>query len=158
MAVKHLKVENRETASHEFLRRVDSLLLELHIMHHGPLKSHPNILTFLGYGWNTEAGGVLPYILVEYSANGTLRDYLRVTRDITLQDLEMFIADVAAGIHALHTTGVIHGDVKLENVLVFNSNERKCSPTAKVCDFGHSILMGSGSDDRGTAIFTGTKR
>jgi serine/threonine protein kinase len=76
VAVKHLKVGRRETGSLEYLRRLDSLLLELHIMDHGPLKSHPNILTLIGYGWNTDEGGLLPYILVHYCANGNLRQYL----------------------------------------------------------------------------------
>lgn len=160
VAVKHLKIVNRESGSREFLRRVDSLLLELRIMHHGPLKSHPNILTLVGYGWNMEAGSILPYILVEYSAHGTLRDYLRGSYkyNIRLTDKEMFIADVAAGIHALHTTGIIHGDIKMENVLVFDSNERRGSLMAKICDFGHSILVGEGPNAEKPAVFTGTVR
>jgi serine/threonine protein kinase len=127
-------------------------------MHHDPLKSHPNILTLMGCGWNTERGAILPYIIVEYSDHGTLRQYLRGTQGIKLQDQEMFIADVAAGIHALHTTGIIYGDIKLENVLVFHSNERSDSPVAKICDFGHSILEGKETDNEKTAIYKGTAR
>ncbi|PVH93643.1 hypothetical protein DM02DRAFT_502175, partial [Periconia macrospinosa] len=142
VAVKHLKVGFRQPGSPEFLRRVNSLLLELRIMHHGPLKSHPNILTLIGYGWNTEGGSILPYMLVEYCANGNLRQYLVDNKPVVPRCKELLIADVASGIHALHTAGIIHGDVKLDNVLVFDSNERRISPVAKICDFGHSVLVG----------------
>lgn len=158
VAVKRLKVESRETESKEFLRRVDSLLLELQIMHHDPLRSHPNILNLMGCGWDTDRGAVLPYMVVEYSGYGTLREYLRGRHKTTLLDQEMFIADVAAGIHALHTTGVIHGDIKLDNVLVFYSNERSNCPIAKIADFGHSILEGKDEDTEKTGIYTGTTR
>ncbi|CAI6337836.1 unnamed protein product [Periconia digitata] len=158
VAVKHLKVDERRSVSNEFRHRIDSLLLEMRIMHHAPLSSHPNILNLIGYGWNIEAGGILPYILVEYSAEGTLRQYLRRRRDVRLETKEMLIADVGAGLHALHVTGIVHGDVKLENVLVFYSDERQSSPIAKICDFGHSILVGTSGDETSHGIYKGTPR
>lgn len=129
-------------------------------MHHDPLKNHPNILTLLGYGWNMEASSILPYIVVEYSAHGTLRDYLRSAHKLKIgfTDKEMLIADVAAGIHALHTTGIVHGDIKMDNVLIFDSDERKGSLAARICDFGHSIVVGEGPDAYKPAVYTGTSR
>lgn len=44
--------------------------------------------------------------------------------------------EVATGIDALHAHGIIHSDIKLENILVFTDNEAH----AKIADFGHSIL------------------
>jgi serine/threonine protein kinase len=159
VAVKHLKVGRCESGRPEFLRRVESLLLELRIMHHNPLKSHPNILTLIGYGWNTDGGGILPYILVDYCANGNARQYLRAKRVPPIHK-ELMIADVAAGIHALHTTGIVHGDVKLENVLVFDGvqDTRRSHPLAKLCDFGHSIVIGLGLESQEPAFFGGTSR
>jgi len=158
VAIKQLKVADNQADPQEFLRRIDSLLLELQIMRHGPLKSHPNILDLVGYGWNTEGRAILPYIVVEYSGYGTLRGYLRGIRGIELLDKEMFIADIIAGIYALHTTGIVHGDIKLDNVLVFFSNERSKYPMAKICDFGHSIVEGMEEDARKIAIYRGTSR
>jgi serine/threonine protein kinase len=51
--------------------------------------------------------------------------------------------DVAHGIQALHFYGVIHGDVKPQNVLVFE--EKKSRYRAKVADFSHS-MFDTGSD------------
>lgn len=55
---------------------------------------------------------------------------------------------VVIGLAVLHASGVIHGDVKLENVLVFASDEGEI--VAKLSDFGHSIL-----DDESRYLGTG---
>lgn len=154
MAVKHLKVGSRESGSLDFLQRVNSLLLELRIMHHGPLRDHPNILSLVGYGWNVGGGSILSYILVDFCADRNLRQYL-LQRDVSSIHKECLIANVATGIHALHLAGVIHGDVKLDNVLVFDTPS---APIAKICDFGHSIVIGLDSDVHRAVLFRGTNR
>lgn len=44
---------------------------------------------------------------------------------------------MAKGILALHKTGVVHGDVKPQNVLMFEDDRW----TAKVADFSHAIIV-----------------
>ncbi|KAF1830818.1 ankyrin [Decorospora gaudefroyi] len=51
-----------------------------------------------------------------------------------------FAADVTSGLLALHRAGVIHGDVKTDNVLVFPANNGEC--VAKISDFGSVIVLG----------------
>ena len=162
MAIKRLKISS--DSREEFIRRIQSLLLELQIMHHGPLKNHPNILTLLGYGWNTSGASILPYILVDYCLGGNLRQYLVMNksplgpqRDV-LRRKELFMADIAAGIQALHTTGIVHGDVKLENVLISGFDDLRGCPIARVCDFGHSIVQVSEEDTKGSGRYRGTAR
>ncbi|KAF1966642.1 ankyrin [Bimuria novae-zelandiae CBS 107.79] len=168
MAIKRLKIasDSRE----EFIRRIQSVLLELQIMRHGPLMNHPNILTLLGYGWNNSGGNILPYILVDYCPGGNLRQYLIVNRSNSeyrtasgpqreaIRQKELFMADVSSGIQALHTTGIVHGDIKLENVLVSDFDDRRRCPIARICDFGHSIVKGTGEEDQNTATYRGTAR
>lgn len=43
--------------------------------------------------------------------------------------------DIAHGLSVLHKYGVVHGDVKLDNILIFEDPYR-----AKLADFGHSLL------------------
>lgn len=51
-----------------------------------------------------------------------------------------FIADIADGLSALHMCGVVHGDLKPENVLLFDDPGEKGSLIAKLGDFGFSNI------------------
>lgn len=51
-----------------------------------------------------------------------------------------FIADIADGLSALHMCGVIHGDLKPQNILLFDDPETKGGLVAKVADFGFSTI------------------
>jgi serine/threonine protein kinase len=52
-----------------------------------------------------------------------------------------FMHDIASGLQALHDCGIAHGDIKLENTLVFDDPYR--GQIAKLSDFGHAILTAS---------------
>jgi serine/threonine protein kinase len=55
---------------------------------------------------------------------------------------EILIGDVVSGLSALHLCNIVHGDVKLDNVLIFHSWDRPSKAQAKMIDFGHSIIIG----------------
>jgi serine/threonine protein kinase len=143
VAVKHVRLESTKEDGHrrEIKRRLQSVLREILIMHHAPLAGHPNILTLLGYGWKVQQGSPLPYVVVEYGVGGSLRSYLASHPDITVRAKTILGGDVASGLMALHHCGIVHGDVKLDNVIVFHSWDRPSATIAKLCDFGHSILL-----------------
>ncbi|KAK2125394.1 kinase-like domain-containing protein, partial [Fusarium oxysporum II5] len=46
---------------------------------------------------------------------------------------------VCQGLHMLRSCGIVHGDVKAENVLVFPNEKNKYK--AKLSDFGYSLVM-----------------
>ncbi|KAI9685290.1 MAG: hypothetical protein M1822_004663 [Bathelium mastoideum] len=146
LAIKTLKLSDVSKDRTKFLRRLNSVLLELRIMHHEPFRTHPNILNLVAYGWSNQESRVLPYILVEYGSFGTFRDYLR-EGDVALRAKEILLGDVALGTAALHRACIVHGDLKLENVLVFPSWDRPSGAVAKIADFGHSLLL-LGTDER----------
>ena len=86
-------------------------------MQHGPLRDHNNILHLLGYGWNYTQGDTIPFLVTAIASGGTLRQYLKSTSVSTTARFQL-CGDVCAGIYELHLSGVAHGDVKLDNVLV----------------------------------------
>ncbi|EJT75452.1 serine/threonine protein kinase [Gaeumannomyces tritici R3-111a-1] len=157
-AVKHLKV--RSDAGEELFRqRLRSVVLELQIMCHGPLRHHPNVLAVLGYGWNMHDTLVVPYILVEHARYGTLRQYLQAAaKPLPVRHIESLTGDVAAALSAIHTCGIIHGDVKLDNTLVMPSWDRPAGALVKLIDFGHAIVMNDKSrkNDGGPMRYGGT--
>lgn len=67
-------------------------------------------------------------------------EYLTIIRSESLpfSTKRSLALDVANGLQVLHRCGVIHGDMKPENILVFESGS--ATPRAKIADFGHSIL------------------
>lgn len=101
-----------------FRRRVLCLIKDLEFMRHPPLAEHENILGLLGYGWNLFEDSALPFLVTEYAEQGTLREFLRNNRTSVVSRLK-FCGNIASGLHAMHLCGLSHGDLKLENVLVF---------------------------------------
>lgn len=141
VAVKHIKLGNYNNDQRAFHRRLQSVVREISIMHHQPLAQHPHILKLIGYGWKVEGSSPLPYIVVEYGKGGDLRSYLQERRQSPPKAKILHCGDVACGLMALHQCGIVHGDLKLNNVIMFESWDRPSGTIAKLCDFGHSILL-----------------
>jgi eukaryotic-like serine/threonine-protein kinase len=81
-----------------------------------------------------------PYLVMEYLAGRTLA---RLHADDAL-DIPTIIglgAQVAAALAALHDAGVIHCDVKPENIFVLDARAWGTLPQIKVIDFGVSRLI-----------------
>ncbi|XXH05143.1 hypothetical protein Hte_011568 [Hypoxylon texense] len=157
LAMKHLKT-NLAPDDGTFRRRLQSVILELRIMRHAPLRSHPNILAVFGYGWNMKATQIVPYLLVQYAPYGTLREYLRHFKaEISMVHKEILLGDIAAATSTLHLCGIVHGDIKLDNVLVFHSWDRPNKSIAKIADFGHSLITsGKGDSEQAYIRYGGT--
>jgi protein kinase-like protein len=133
-------------------RQLQSFLLELRCLCHGPLQKHPNIITLLGFGFEPgfyDDSDVWPVLTLEYAEFGSLADLQERNLSLRATTKANLCLDVALGIQALHECDIIHGDVKSENVLVFPHKER--GYIGKLADFGYSVLSSQGSvSKRGT--------
>ncbi|MHC4996326.1 MAG: protein kinase domain-containing protein, partial [Planctomycetota bacterium] len=91
---------------------------------------HPGIAEVYDAGTHEAHDGDVPYFVMEYIPGAKrITDYVREKKLSTRQRLELFI-EVAQAVHHGHTKGVIHRDLKPDNILV-DSHER-----VKVIDFG----------------------
>src|SRR5277367_3044593 len=111
------------------------------VMSHKPLCEHRNILKLIGLSFQSSKVHqfLVPVPIVE-SANPNfpdLRQYMQYPRRIRPLPLRLicrFISDLADGISVLHDHGVVHGDIKPENVLIFSTDQGE--ETLKLGDFG----------------------
>ena len=97
--------------------------------------SHPNIVGIFGFG--TQSG--LAYAVMELLEGQTLRDLLddgvlppRKAVDIARQ--------IAIGLDAAHGKGIVHRDLKAENVFVTSDGR------ARILDFGLATAVPGGDD------------
>src|SRR5262249_51325863 len=87
---------------------------------------HPNIVRALDYGDT----GSTPYLVMEFVEGESLGQ--KIERDGALSETEAIrlIAQVAQGLHRAHKQGLIHRDVKPDNILVTPDGQ------AKLADLG----------------------
>jgi eukaryotic-like serine/threonine-protein kinase len=88
---------------------------------------HPNIVRVLGNG---VAGGGRPYIILEYVSGPTLADKLGRQGRLPAEQVRCLGAQVAAGLAHAHAAGLVHRDVKPQNLLL------TLDETVKITDFG----------------------
>jgi len=98
----------------------------------GLLLRHPHIAEVYHYGQSDDG---TCYIIMEYVENGSLRQRLR-PRGMPLDQVIRIAGEVCDALHYAHSQGVVHRDVKPENIL-FTSKEE-----VKLVDFGIAKLTG----------------
>jgi serine/threonine protein kinase len=119
-------------------RQVHDIYLEIMALRHPALESHRNIVELIGWGIE-QAWNETPLLILEL-AIGDLHSFLanpdsEVTTDVTHQ----LCIDIGHGLDAIHDVGIVHGDLKPLNVLVFPNPSSKAPYIAKLADFGLSL-------------------
>jgi serine/threonine protein kinase len=75
---------------------------------------HSHILRVLDFGLAQER----PYLVMEYAPGGTLRQRHPRGSRVPLQAIVSYVTQVATALQYAHDQGVIHGDLKPENLLL----------------------------------------
>ena len=92
--------------------------------------AHPNVVGVYDQGFDQTPNGTYVFLAMEYVEGCTLRDVLRERGALQPRAALDIMEPVLAGLGAAHRAGLVHRDVKPENVLIGDDGR------VKVVDFG----------------------
>src|SRR5581483_11440144 len=92
---------------------------------------HPHIISRLGHGTAFDLNGTaFHYLVLEYLGGGDMAKLVR-SEPLPLERALFYLQQVCAGLAHAHECGVIHRDIKPQNLLLTTDRE-----TVKIADFG----------------------
>jgi len=91
--------------------------------------SHPNIVSVQDQGWN-QNGTPAVFLVMELVEGHTLREYLNEQGALSVTSGIQFLLPVLSALSAAHKLGIVHRDIKPDNILI--SKEGRI----KIADFG----------------------
>lgn len=135
------------------------VLLEIRALLHEPIRYHPNIVRLLDIRWDTstDTGSPFPAIVQEYASFGTLDKLQQRTKPLPFSIKQKLCYDVGRALSIIHACGMVHGDLKHENVLIFPNpypNPPNQPYTAKLADFGGTVMDMSGDSIHSVPMHT----
>ena len=106
--------------------------------------SHPNIVPIFDYGETNE----LAFIVMEFIGGGSLTGLLKKHTRLPAPEALRIMDQLLAGLQFSHEKGIVHRDVKPDNVMLTDDQ------TVKIADFGIARMEGSGATVVGTMLGT----
>ncbi len=108
--------------------------------------THPNVVGV--YDVDRTPQGA-PYLVCEYLVGKDLSEQLRARGKLDVQTVLHIALQVCAGVEAAHAQGVIHRDLKPQNVFLLADvkGEVPPRPLVKILDFGLSRFLDGGSSE-----------
>jgi serine/threonine protein kinase len=115
---------------------------------------HPNIVAVSDFGELSlgEAGRRtrVPYFVMEYLSGISLAQLLRAEKTLDPLRAGEIALQCAAGLSAAHAAGVVHRDLKPDNVFLTRNGDREF---VKLLDFGVAKMAGTGRLTRAGMVF-----
>jgi serine/threonine protein kinase len=93
---------------------------------------HKNIVTF----YSIYESDKYAYVLMEHVSGGELYEYLKKKTYFTEFEVCYIVYHLLLGLAYLHSVGIIHRDLKAENILIEVDKEKNMIVNAKIGDFG----------------------
>ena len=89
-------------------------------------------------------------IIMEYISGGNLQNFVKKRRKLCEKTAKILFRQIIQGIRYIHSKGIVHRDIKLENILLDLNN------IIKICDFGVGKLIKPNTilkDQCGTPVY-----
>ena len=106
VAIKILKEEF--ISNEEFLRRFKNESKAIAML------SHPNIVKV----YDVSFGDLIQYIVMEYIEGITLKEFIEQEGSLRWKDAVHFTMQILKGLQHAHDKGIVHRDVKPQNIMV----------------------------------------
>lgn len=124
-----------------------TLLREVELVN--SLPEHPNIARYEGcFRFDRDLEGEVDYAILKFYEDGNLDQFLK-THQISDEDKHFLILGILEGIRFLHEKGMVHRDLKSQNILIQRDNGIW---TPKITDFGLSRNVGSSTSITNSSI------
>ncbi|KAF2806243.1 kinase-like protein [Mytilinidion resinicola] len=120
---------------------------ELLILTHPSVRHHKHIIHLEGIVLDIVAENkIWPVLVFEKTHFEDLYKFAKsgIGREMSIDDRLALCVDIGVAIRDMHANGIIHGDIKPHNILVFPGSDGKV--TAKVADFGFATWFRSRDD------------
>lgn len=109
--------------------------------------NHPHVVRVLDYG---NENVTIPYLIMEWLEGATLQTYLKAfDLMLPLKDLLEIMLQILSAFEAAHARGIIHRDVKPENMFVTEIGGVRI---VKILDFGLAHVEVSREEDAGPTL------
>lgn len=79
-------------------------------------------------------------IFLEFAEKGTLFTHVATKNGLSEEEAHFFFTQLISVVEVMHNEGIVHRDIKLENVLLDGS----CN--VFLCDFGNAIFLNNMKD------------
>jgi serine/threonine protein kinase len=85
-------------------------------------------------------------IVMEYAKNGELFEYVRRKQKVPENITKNFMFQIFLAVDNMHANGIVHRDLKLENILLDEGNQ------IKIADFGFANYWNDQINDNGKLV------
>ncbi|XP_012286167.1 serine/threonine-protein kinase ULK2 isoform X2 [Orussus abietinus] len=124
--------------SQNLLGKEIKILKELTELH------HENVVALL----DCKESNLNVFLVMEYCNGGDLADYLGAKGTLSEDTIRVFLKQLAGAMKALHAKGVVHRDLKPQNILLSHTCGKACPQphqiTLKIADFGFARFLQDG--------------
>jgi serine/threonine-protein kinase len=101
--------------------------------------SHPNVVSIHDFS-DATGPGTTAYIVMELVKGASLRQLLEREGRMSAERAVALMRDICAGVGVAHRQGLLHRDLKPDNVIITPASHEGERETAKVVDFGLAKL------------------
>jgi len=107
--------------------------------------NHKNVVRYIDDGIYIQGYEKYRYLVMEYAQGEPLRNYIQAKGRLTITESQRIITQVLEGLNAIHNAGLLHRDLKPDNIFITRLGE------VQILDFGlvkildASILTATGA-------------